>query len=74
MFLCILLGFNQYYVTFRCKNTDQQAKGRRQNSKDLHSYSELSWRANICRDESDPDGTEYQHAEGDELCLIEIIR
>lgn len=73
-FFVFCSGLNQYYVTFRCKNTDQQAKGRRQNGKDLHSYSAFSWRADISRDECDPDCTEYQHTKGDELGLIEIIR
>ena len=43
-----------------------------QNSKCLHSYTELRRRADICVDKSDPYCTEYQHAQGDELASLKL--
>ena len=56
------------------KDTKQQAITRSQDGKDLHSHRVLPWRADVGWDEGHPDSTEDQHAEGDELGLIEVIR
>ena len=56
------------------KDAHQQAITRRQDGKDLHSNRVLPWRADVGWDKGHPDNTEDQHAEGDELGLIEVIR
>ena len=74
MLLGVPLWFKQYYVTLWSKYTQYQSKTGGQNSKYLHSHSKFPRRADICWDKGDPDCTEYQHAEGDHLGFIEIIR
>ena len=56
------------------KDAQQQAITRSQDGKDLHSHRVLPWRADVGWDKGHPDSTEDQHAEGDELGLIEVIR
>ena len=56
------------------EDAQQQAITRSQDGKDLHSHSVLPWRADVGWDKGHPDSTEDQHAEGDELGLIEVVR
>ncbi|KAL6479405.1 hypothetical protein MHYP_G00128380 [Metynnis hypsauchen] len=53
--------------------TDQEAKTGGQDGKDLNSNTVLSWRADVCWHKRNPHCTEDQHAEGDELGLVEIV-
>lgn len=72
-FFAVLLWPENDNITFGEKNTQQQTKTWSQNCKDLDSYSELPRTADVSWDKRDPDGTENQHAEGDQLSFVEGV-
>ena len=74
MFLGVLLRSKHDYEAFWQENAEEESKAGGQDGKYLHSHSELPRRADVSRDECDPDCAEYQHAESDQFSLIEIIR
>ena len=74
VFLSVFLRLQENNETFRGKNAEQQTIAGGKNRKNLHSDNVLPRRANVSGDEGDPDGTEDQHAEGDQLGLVEVVR
>lgn len=72
--LVVLFGFQNYNVALWHKDATEQTKRRSENRKDVHSHSVFPSCAHINRDESNPHSKEYEHAEGDELGLVKIIR
>lgn len=60
-------------MTFWDKNTNKKSKTGRENGKYLHSSAKLPRGADISWNEGDPDCTEDQHGESDELGLVEVI-
>lgn len=67
-------GLEEDDVDFVEEDAGQEPKAGSQYCNHLHSRDELAICAGVSRDEGDPHDEEYQHAEGDELGLIKILR
>lgn len=71
--LCVLLWSEQDYITLWGKDTQQKAITGSQDGKNLYSYCVLSRGADVRWNKGNPNRTKYQHAESDELGLVEIV-
>lgn len=71
---CVAGGLEEDDVDFVEEDAGQKPKAGSQYCNHLHSGHELAIRAGVSRNEGDPDYEEYQHAEGDELGLVKILR
>ena len=73
LFLGVPLRPQQDDVTLWGEDADQKSVTGGQDGKDLHGNRELPRRADVSGDERHPHGAEDQHAEGDELGLVEVV-
>lgn len=73
MFLGILLRPQEEDVALWCKYAAQEAKTGRQDGKHLCERGVLSRGGDVGRNEGDPHRAEDEHAEGDELGLVEVV-
>lgn len=71
---CVAGGLEEDDVDFVEEYAGQKPKAGSQYCNHLHSRHKLAIRAGVSRDERDPHDEEYQHAEGDELGLVKILR
>lgn len=71
---CVAGWLEENNVDFVEEDAGQEPKAGSQYRNHLHSRDKLSICAGISRDEGDPDNEKDQHAEGDELGLIEVLR
>lgn len=71
---CVAGGLEEDDVDFVEEDAGQEPKAGSQYCNHLHGGDELAICAGISRDEGDPDNEEDQHAEGDELGLIKVLR
>lgn len=71
---CVAGRLEEDDVDFVEEDAGQKPKAGSQYCNHLHSRHELAVRAGVSRDEGDPHDEEYQHAEGDELGLVKILR
>jgi len=74
LFLGVPLRPQQDDVTLWGEDAGQKSVTGGQDGKDLHGNRELPRRADVGWYERDPNGAEDQHAEGDELGLVEVVR
>lgn len=73
MFLGVFLWPQEDDETLWSKDAEQQTVTRGQDGKDFHSHSIFSGRTNVGGNKSHPNGAENQHAEGDQLGLVEVV-
>lgn len=73
MLLSVFLWPQKDDETLWSKDAEQQTVTRGQDGKNLHGHRVFSRWAHVSGDKSHPDGTENQHAEGDQLGLVEVV-
>lgn len=73
MFLGVSLRPHENDKTLGSKNTNEQAIAGSQDGKDLHGDGVLSRRADEGGHEGHPHGAEDEHAESDQLGLVEVV-
>ena len=73
LFLGVPFRSQQDDVTLRGEDADQKSVTGGQDGEDLHGNRELPRRADVGGDKRHPHGAEDQHAEGDELGLVEVV-
>lgn len=71
---CVAGRLEEDDVDFVKEDAGQKPKTGSQYCNHLHSRDKFAICAGVSRDEGDPDNEEDQHAEGDELGLIEVLR